>query len=231
MKVAGMALAVLLAAGLTLAGCDRPAVPSDTTVLGGAGPEAAGPPALTDADGRPIPRPPIPAGVQAQVARSGDESALAIWEQEGQVVASAFTRDRGWSEARPLEQIYGRASDPQLASNGRGTAMALWRHTVGTIQSLRFSSFDAATGWSVPDVVPGALPRPHVEGRAPHDDAPRLSMDADGNASARWPSGFAEGEEQSARHAPGQGWSAPVSDAVASAPSGSPPLPAPPSAR
>jgi hypothetical protein len=220
MKLSGLGTALLVAASLAVAGCnERPAPQNDTAVLGANGPGPAGADAatLTDARGRPIPPPRVPAGVQVQMARSDDESALALWEQDGKVLASAFSRDRGWSEALPLEQIYGRASDPQLASNGRGTAMALWRHTVGTIQSLRFSHFDATAGWSVPDVVPGALPQPHVEGDASHANAPRLAMDADGHVTARWPSGFAQDEEQIARYAPGQGWSPAVSEAVAGA--------------
>lgn len=226
MKVSGLAPGVLFAAALALAGCgDEPAPPANTAVLGSSGAAGAGAGAatLTDARGQPIPPPPAPAGTPVQFARSGDENALALWEQEGQVLAASFSRSAGWSEARPLEQIYGRASDPQLASNGRGVAMALWRHTVGSIQSLRFSRFDASEGWSVPDVVPGALPQPHVQGGARHDDAPTLSMDADGNATARWPSGFADDEVQSARHTPGEGWSRAVSEAVAQAPGERPP--------
>jgi hypothetical protein len=220
MKFSGLGLAVLAAAGLALTGCgDEPAPRNTTAVLGGSGaPPAGDASTLTDARGQPIPRPPVAAGVQVQMARSGDEGALALWEEDGKVLASAFSRDTGWSGAVPLEQIYGRASDPQLASNGRGTAMALWRHTVGTIQSLRFSHFDPTSGWSVPDVVPGALPQPHVEGAARHDDAPRLAMDAQGKVTARWPSGFAVDEEQSAQFTPGEGWSRAVSEAVAGAP-------------
>ncbi|WP_460890849.1 hypothetical protein, partial [Ramlibacter alkalitolerans] len=165
------------------------------------------------------------------VVRSGEAAALAVWVQDGHVLASAFARPGGWAPAKPLEDIYGEASDPQLASNGRAAAMAVWRHTVGSIQSLRFSRFDAASGWTPPDVVPGALPRPNAAGAARDDDAPRLTMDADGNVIARWASGFAPTEEQVARYTPGQGWSRALSEPVASAQSASPAPPAPSSAR
>ncbi|MEJ8835894.1 hypothetical protein [Ramlibacter sp. AN1133] len=217
------AATLLVVAGLALAGCrDRPA-PGNTAVLGGYGHQPAPTaPGLTDAHGQAIPPPPAPAGTTAQLVRSGDETALAAWVQDGHVVACAFARPGGWGEARALEDIYGQASDPQLASNGRGVAMAVWRHTVGTIESLRFSRFDAASGWTAPDVLPGALPRPHVEGAARDDDAPRLAMDAQGNVTARWTSGFAPTEEQVARYTPGQGWSPPLSEPVASAPPAAP---------
>lgn len=213
------AAALLVLAGLALAGCrDRPPAPGGTSVLGGNGPAAAASgEALTDARGQPIPAPPVAPGTPAQVVRAGDDTALAVWVKDGHVTASSFARPRGWSEPRALEEIYGVASDPQLASNGRGAAMALWRHTVGTIQSLRFSRFDAASGWSAPDVVPGALPRPRAEGAAGVDVSPRLAMDADGTVTARWPSGFASREQQVARYTPRDGWSPAASEPVVSA--------------
>ena len=221
MRRAATALAWL--AALALAGCsdDLPQTTtisgSNTSILGGNG-EGGN---LTDARGRAIPPPPVSAGVQAQAVRSGDESALAVWLHEGRVISSVWTPEGGWSGMRPLEDIYGTASDPQLVSNGRGVAMAVWRHTVGSIQSLRFSRFEQGAGWSRPDVVPGALPRPDVEALA--DDGPRLEMDARGNVVAQWPSGFDESQMQTARYVDGQGWSEASSVPLAAAPATSPP--------
>jgi hypothetical protein len=95
----------------------------------------------------------------------------------------------------------------------------VWRHTVGSIQSLRFSRFDPVAGWSVPDVMPGALPRPPGQA-AP----PELRMDEAGNVTARWPSGFDPRDTQVARYTAGQGWSRAVSANLAAAPG---PAPAP----
>jgi hypothetical protein len=218
----------LLFAAVALAGCGDKDLPrtatvsrdgNNTAVLGGYGPgpanERAAP--LVDARGQPIPPPPVPSNVTAQTVRSADEGALAVWVQDGHVVASTYTRDKGWSPAQPLETIFGHASDPQLASNGRGAAMAVWRHTVGSIQSLRFSRFEAGAGWSHPDVMPGALPRPDAEGAEGNADAPRLQMDAAGNVMAQWPSGFAANEVQTARYVDGQGWARAESVPVAAA--------------
>ncbi len=197
---------------------------NNTAVLGGAAPGAAsapaGPPAFTDARGEAVPAPPVAAGTLTQLARAGDEGAVAVWVRDGQVRAAAFDRARGWSTPQPLEQIRGQATDPQLAANGQGSVMAVWRHTVGSIQSLRYSRFDIATGWSTPDVLPGALPRPHAV-RMPERDAPQLHMDAQGNVTARWPSGFDAAEMQVARYVPGQGWSRAVSERLPPAPSAS----------
>jgi hypothetical protein len=161
----------------------------------------------------------VPAGVRAQAVRSGEDSALALWVQDKHVVSSTWSNASGWSAAQPLEDIYGVASDAQLASNGRGAAMAVWRHTVGRIESLRFSRFEQGAGWSRPDVMPGALPRPDA-GLAV-DDGPRLEMDASGNVTAQWPSGFQPDEVQTARYVDGQGWTDAASAPVAAA--GTPP--------
>jgi hypothetical protein len=217
------ALPVLVLALLALAGCDartaKPDHSNNTAVLGSYGPPTDGTAgaALTDAQGQAIPAPPAPHGARAQMARSGDESALAVWVADDHVVASGWTRATGWSAPQPLERIYGASSDPRIASNERGSAMAVWHHRVGNIHSLRFSRFDAGSGWSLPDVVPGALPEPEVAGAPPGRDAPQLQMDAAGTVVARWPSGFHANEVQSARYLPGQGWTPPASEAVAAA--------------
>ncbi|QJW84541.1 hypothetical protein HK414_15150 [Ramlibacter terrae] len=66
-------------------------------------------------------------------------------------------------------------------------------------------------------MMPGALPRPpsRLAGAA----APQLHMDAQGNAFAQWPSGFADNEVQTARYVAGRGWTRALSEPVtASAP-------------
>ena len=215
---AGSVIALLLAAAIGGCGDARPpattqADGNNTAVLGGygKGPQGAAPEAaLTDANGQPIPAP----NDKARLARLGPDSAIAVWVQDAHVVASVHTTGAGWSTPQPLEEIYGEASDPQVASNGNGVAMAIWRHTVGNIQSLRASRFEKAAGWAVPDVMPGALPRPRSEGPGA---APQLRMDAQGNAFAEWPSGFATGETQSTRYVAGHGWSRALSEPVATA--------------
>lgn len=222
-------LALLLAAAL-VAGCGDHADGNDSTrVLGGYGSAASGNPALRDAGGRTIPLPPAPAGTAAQVVPVADAGALAVWIVDHHVVASGWDRVAGWSAPQPLERIYGDSAEVQLAGNGH-TGMAVWQHRVGNIHSLRFSRFDGQE-WSVPDVLPGALPRPVVAGTPPGRDAPQLAMDAEGNVLARWPSGFHASEMQAARYAAGEGWSRATSEAVASAPSASPALPAASSVR
>lgn len=231
MKHAGALGLLLLAAAL--AGCgDGDKHRNNTAVLGGYGhgmPAQPAVPSLTDAQGRTIPAPPLPPRTRVTMVRSGDEQALAAWIADNHVVASTWTPAAGWSAPQSLERIYGESSDVQLASNGQGRAMAVWHHRVGNIHSLRFSRFDAQ-GWSVPDVVPGALPRPAAAGAPDGNDAPQLQMDAQGNVVAQWPSGFHANETQVARYSEAEGWTRAASEPVASAPSASPPPRAPSSA-
>ena len=221
------ALGLLLLAA-ALGGCgDHDQRQNETAVLGGYGNGASGAPAtatLSDAQGHTIPAPPAPPRTRVTTVRSADEQALAAWIAEDHVFASTWTPGSGWSAPQPLERIYGESSDVQLASNGQGRAMAVWHHRVGNIHSLRFSRFDAQ-GWSAPDVVPGALPRPAAPGAPPGNDAPQLRMDAQGNVLAQWPSGFHANETQVARYSDAEGWVRAASEPAASAPSASPPRP------
>jgi hypothetical protein len=220
--------ALVAALAFALAGCrDAGVERNNTAVLGGSGPpvdRTVAAPTLTDAAGQTIPAPPVPAGVRVQMVRSGDDAALAVWLQGGDVLASSWTRAGGWTQAQPLESIHGESTGPQLASNGKGQAMAVWHHQVGNIHSLRFSRFEAGRGWSVPDVLPGAMPRPEVVGGPPGQNGPRLQMDADGNVLAQWPSGFHANEVQTARYTLAGGWTRATSEPVASTPAA---LPAP----
>lgn len=204
-----LAVPALVAALALAAGCSDRSGDHDTRVMGGAGgaPQPAG-----DARGPGIPAPPLPPGIVAQVAPAGETGALALWVHEGRVAASVFAPGTGWSPPQRLEDIRGEASDAQLAANGEGKGMAVWRHTVGSIDSLRFSHFTPGAGWSIPDVMPGALPRPQASVAAI-----QLRMDEAGNATARWASGFDAHEMQVARFSEGEGWSRAVSEPVAAA--------------
>jgi hypothetical protein len=207
----------VLALGLgavVLAACDeapRGVARNDTSVLGSSsGPRGNVFPTLTDARGREIPQPTLPANTAARIAATGEENALAVWVHEGTLTASSYAPTTGWSEPQPLEEMHGDASDPELAANAQGKGLAVWRHTVGSIESLRFSLYTPGAGWSIPDVLPGALPRPRGAG-----GPVELRMDDAGNAIARWPSGFDARQAQLARYTAGEGWSRAVDEPLA----------------
>jgi hypothetical protein len=210
---------VLLAAAL--AGCGertRPAAPSaarpGASATGSTSAQvAAALPVLQDADGQVIPPPLVLPGTAVQAAVTAPGTAWAVWVQDGRTVGSRYTRAAGWETPIPFERIAGIDSDPQIASNGNGTAMVLWRHTVGKIEALRYSHWDAATGWSGPDVLQGALPRSRPANLPPERPyppvAPQLAMDRQGTVHAQWPSGFDDQQLQASVFLPSHGWARP----------------------
>jgi hypothetical protein len=218
----GVALA-LAALAFALGACDsrderaeRRA--SNTAVLGGFG----APPAATVDPAGQAPAPPAPRGSKAVVAAGNEETTLALWDEQGRVMASRHTRAGGWEQAVPLEDIAGDASNLRLAGNRNGVAMAIWQHTVGSIESLRYSRWEEATGWTPPDVMPGALPRAtqpgKTAGNAVDAAAVELDVDALGNARAQWRSGFDASQLQASTFVPGEGWSRAIDLPVAAAP-------------
>jgi hypothetical protein len=203
-------LAVALASGCRRGENDAGQERADesTSVLGsyGTGGRSAGP----------LSPPPAPPKTRVQMAAVAPHTTLAVWTEDGQVVAARHSPVQGWDAPWRLDPIYGQASAPRLVSNGQGVAIAVWRHTVGNIESLRYSHFDVRTGWSGADVVPGALPRAAAGAREAEASAPHLQMDSAGNVRAEWPSGFSAQQLQVSTFVPGEGWARPLDLPLAS---------------
>ena len=214
------AVAATLAAGLLLGGCERAGAPPDTKTLGayGSGKRAND---FIEVAGRKVSPPPVPRNTTAQLAAVEPDTTLALWVEDGTVMASRHHPARGWEPPAPLESIGGQASDAQLAGNNQGVAMAVWRHSVGAIDSLRYARYESRSGWGAPDVLEGALPRPRqpgkTVGRGVERAAPRIEVDAHGNARAEWQSGFKDNEVQVSTYVAGEGWSRPLDVPVAAA--------------
>ncbi|MES2940030.1 MAG: hypothetical protein V4864_20295 [Pseudomonadota bacterium] len=214
-RLGAAAMAVLVAA---LGGCKRggdtaaeDASPGTTSVLGsygrGAGATAQGP----------LSAPPAPPKARVRMAAVAPHTTMAVWIDQGRMYAARHSPVRGWDAAQALDPIYGQASAPRLVSNGQGSAMAVWHHTVGQIDSLRYSRYDVRTGWSEADVLPGALPRAAAAGQDAEATAPHLQMDGAGNVRAEWPSGFSAQQLQVSTFVPGEGWARPLDVPLASA--------------
>ncbi|MBA2676640.1 MAG: hypothetical protein H0U68_23570 [Ramlibacter sp.] len=165
----------------------------------------------------PLSAPPAPPKAKVRMAPVAPHTTLAVWADQGRVYAARHSPVRGWDAAQALDPIYGQASAPRLVSNGQGSALVVWRHTVGHIDSLRYSHFDVRTGWSEADVVPGALPRAPASGQDAEATAPHLQMDGAGNVRAEWPSGFSQQQLQVSTFLPGEGWARPLDVPLASA--------------
>jgi hypothetical protein len=175
---------------------------SNTAVLGSYGQPNVVAPAVPNA--RSFPAPPAPKGADVEVVPQPSGQALAVWSQEGTVHGARFAGGR-WTDAKALEEIRGEVSDLELAGNDAGAAMAVWRHTVGEIQSLRYARWSPESGWAAPDVIPGVLPR-----RLNSGARPSLMMDETGNVTLQWPSGFGGTSAQVTRFEAGRGWTQPL---------------------
>ncbi|MBC5764270.1 hypothetical protein [Ramlibacter albus] len=151
-----------------------------------------------------FPRTPAPAGAEVEVAALPGGAALAVWTQDGHLRGSRYAPGAGWGAPQDVDTIRGEPSDLELAANANGEAMAVWRHTLGEIQSLRYARWQPASGWSPPEVIPGVLPR-----RLNSAVRPKLVMDNEGNVTLQWPSGFGGTSAQVTRYEAGRGWSAP----------------------
>lgn len=151
-----------------------------------------------------FPPPPAPRGAEVEIVGSGPGQAVAIWTQEGRVHAGRYATGAGWTDLRTIDDIPGETSDLELTGNG-SRAMAVWRHTLGEIQSLRYAVWDEGKGWATADVVPGVLPR-----RLNSGVHPNLIMDGYGNVTLQWPSGFGGTSAQVTRFEAGRGWSQPL---------------------
>ncbi len=153
---------------------------------------------------------------------------VAVWGRTATWCVRSFRRASYLERAAsPLEQIYGHNHEcASGAPTARGTdsgPWALWRHTVVQRGEPRERRFDRrAPGLVAPIVCPWPSPlrTPAAAGDA---DAPRLEMDAQGNVTARWPSGFDPAEEQVARYRAGEGWSPAGNERLAAAPAASAP--------
>lgn len=212
--------ASMLAACVLLTACDRPGGPPDTRTLGGSAQASRGSD-FVEVAGRQVSPPPAPRNARPQLAAVEPDTTLALWVEDGTVMASRHHPARGWEPPAALESIGGDASDARLAGNDQGVAMAVWRHTVGAIDSLRYARYESRSGWSTPDVLPGALPRARqpgkTAGRLVEQAAPRIQVDEHGHARAEWQSGFHEGEMQVSTYVAGEGWSRPLDVPVAAA--------------
>ncbi|MFZ5593489.1 MAG: Ig-like domain-containing protein [Pseudomonadota bacterium] len=121
----------------------------------------------------------------AQVVIDGAGNAIAVWQQfdgtAGNIYANRYVAGLGWGVAQVLETAAGVASDPQVAMDGAGNAIAVWRqlHTVNNINRYSiYANRHAAGAWGSATLVEN-----DNNGDA---DAPQIASDPAGNAIAVW---------------------------------------------
>ena len=119
---------------------------------------------------------------QAQVTVDPAGNATAVWRRfdggSGYRIQSA-TRPAGGAWGSPVTLPGGgqQAATPQIASDSRGNATAVWQLSDGMTSRIVASSRPVRGTWSTPVVLSDARRS---------SDAPRIGVDAAGNATAVW---------------------------------------------
>ncbi len=133
--------------------------------------------------------------------------AITVWERYNgsHFVVQVATRDAGggWSAATNLSAAAKDGTRPRVALDPGGDAVVLWRSGDGTDLIVETASRPPGSSWS----APAELTAPGLDAYAP-----RIAIDAQGNAIAAWER--SDGSHyivQAATRPPGGSWSAPAS--------------------
>ncbi|MDX1253243.1 MAG: Ig-like domain-containing protein [Gammaproteobacteria bacterium] len=117
-----------------------------------------------------------------QLAIDGAGNAIAVWQQydgtTGNAYANRYVAGSGWSGAQLLEAAAGAAADPQVAMDGAGNAIAVWRQIDNVNRYSIYANRYAAGAWGGATVV--------ENDNAGDADAPQIAIDPAGNAIAVW---------------------------------------------
>ena len=121
--------------------------------------------------------------VSPQVAMDGSGNAVAVWYQSdgtrNNIWANRYTPSGGWGTAALIEtDNAGDAYDPQVAMDGSGNAVAVWRQYDGTRFNIWANRYTPSGGWGT-----AALIETDNAGDA---YVPQVAMDGSGNAVAVW---------------------------------------------
>ncbi len=106
-----------------------------------------------------------------------------MWQQADastlySIWSNRYVAGTGWSTAGRIEADLGDAAVPQVAFDGSGNAVAVWRQDDGNRYSIWSNRYVASTGlWSMAELI---------ETNTGDVDVPQVVVDASGNALAVW---------------------------------------------
>jgi len=96
-----------------------------------------------DANG-PQPAGSTPPAAAPRVVVAGTGTVAAVWTQAGRIVANTFTASGGWGGASPIDtprNLYV-SQNPDLATDGKGRALAAWESTTGAVPDIFVARFE-----------------------------------------------------------------------------------------
>lgn len=116
------------------------------------------------------------------VASDAQGNALAVWARNDGTVSNIYSNryqpGQGWGPTQPVEAAAGSVQRPAVAMDAQGNAIAVWRQSDGTSNSIYANRYVNGGGWGN-----AVLLGPTT---ASVTDSPFISMDADGRALAAW---------------------------------------------
>jgi hypothetical protein len=137
---------------------------------------------------------------------------VAVWELRGEarvdLYAAEYTPGTGWGEPRLLETRDEPVSMPRVGVDAEGNALAVWRQSDGTAESLWAARLVKGGGWGAPLLL---------ETDARHITLPSLALEGSGRAVTAWLQPDAGGtvRVRASRFVPGSGWTPPEQAAAA----------------
>jgi hypothetical protein len=120
----------------------------------------------------------------SQLAFDGQGNLLAVWSQpddeaRNRTWSSRYTALGGWSRAAPIDSTAGGTSEPHVALDASGNALAIWLQFDGTRNRIGWSRYAADRDrW-----VAGTNP---IDTNTGNTFAPQVATEAGGNALAVW---------------------------------------------
>ena len=119
-----------------------------------------------------------------QVAIDADGNAVAVWEQfdgtRWNIWANRYEAGSGWGTAELIEtDNAGDAQIAQVALDGSGNAMAVWRQFDGTRWNIWANRYVVGFGWGAAELI--------ETDNTQSAEFPQVAMDGSGNAMAVWP--------------------------------------------
>ncbi len=119
-----------------------------------------------------------------QIAFDLQGNAIAVWSQDTStgvysLFANRYVSGIGWGVAQLLEaDDTGTATDPQIAIDPAGNAIAVWSQVIGARISIFANRYVSGTGWGTAQLV--------ETDDISHASDPQIAIDPAGNAIAVW---------------------------------------------
>ena len=117
-----------------------------------------------------------------QIAMDGNGNAIAVWEQyDGtryNILSNHYTDGISWGIAELIEtNNVGTASSPQIAIDGNGNAITIWKQSDGTRYNIWSNRYVDGIGWGTSKLI---------ETHNTSASYPQIAIDGNGNAIGIW---------------------------------------------